>query len=160
MEQAPQPSARGDRLLPWIAAERALRSFVLLAVGIALVTHPHADWAAHVSHAAARLGLNPNSNWIHRIVNDLRRVTANEDLLFGTIAIAYGLLEGTEAYGLWKRRPWGEWLTLVATSLLLIPEIWELTKGTTPLKVGTLLLNLLVVAYLAWRLRERARSSV
>jgi uncharacterized membrane protein (DUF2068 family) len=43
-------------------------------------------------------------------------------------------------------------LTVIATSLLLIPEVWELTKSTTPLKVGALLVNLAIVAYLLVRL--------
>jgi uncharacterized membrane protein (DUF2068 family) len=73
--------------------------------------------------------------------------------VFGAAALAYGALEGIEAYGLFTRRRWGEWLTVVATSLLLIPEVWELTKSASVLKIGALLANLLVVAYLLWRLR-------
>jgi uncharacterized membrane protein (DUF2068 family) len=152
------PSAtreRGDRLLPWIAAERAFRSFLLFAVGIALVSHPHADWASAIMRWVQHLGLNPNDNWIRHVVEKVRAVPAGQDVVFGVIAIAYGALEGTEAYGLFKRRRWGEWLTVVATSLLIIPEVWELTKGTSLLKVGALIVNLLVVGYLVWRLRRR-----
>lgn len=146
--------ARHDRLLPWIAAERAFRALVLLSVGIALVSHPHTDWAGHISDLAGRLGLNPNDNWIRRIVEKVSNVSPHQDVLFGVVALAYGALEGVEAYGLFRRRRWGEWLTVVATSLLLIPEVWELTKSATPLKVGALLLNLLVVAYLLRRLQR------
>ena len=39
------------------------------------------------------------------------------------------MLEGAEAYGLWMRKRWGEWLTVVATSLFFIPEIWESAKA-------------------------------
>ena len=53
--------------------------------------------------------------------------------------------------------PWGEWLTVIATSLLMIPEVWELTKSTTFLKVGALLVNIVVVLYLLWRLDVRPR---
>jgi len=146
--------ARHDRLLPWIAAERAFRAIVLIAVGAVLVSHPHANWASDISHLAQRLGLDPNGNGIRKIIDKVRKITAHEDIVFGTIALAYGALEGTEAYGLWKRRRWGEWLTVVATSLLLIPEVWELAKSATPLKIGGVLVNLLVVAYLLWRLRR------
>jgi uncharacterized membrane protein (DUF2068 family) len=145
---------RNDRLLPWIAAERAFRTLVLVAAGLVLVTHPNTDWSGEIAHLAGRLGLNPNGNWIRKLIERIRKLHANEDVVFGSIALAYGALEGAEAYGLWRRRRWGEWLTLVATSLLLAPEIWELTKSTTLLKVGALLVNLLVVAYLYWRLRR------
>jgi uncharacterized membrane protein (DUF2068 family) len=153
MEHSTSTPARRDRLLPWIATERAFRSLVLITVGIALVSHPHADWAAEVSRLAERLGLDPRNNWVQKLMRDVARIHANQDLFFGLVALAYGALEGVEAYGLFRRRRWAEWLTVLATSLLLIPEIWELTKSTTVLKVGVLLVNVLVVAYLLWRLR-------
>lgn len=152
------PRARHGGLLPWIAAERAFRAIVLIAVGIVLVSHPHANWASDISHWAQRLGLDTKGNGIKKIIDKVRKITAHEDIVFGAVALAYGALEGTEAYGLWKRRRWGEWLTVVATSLLLIPEIWELTKSATPLKIGGLLVNLLVVAYLLWRLRRQEHA--
>jgi uncharacterized membrane protein (DUF2068 family) len=145
---------RKDRLLPWIAAERAFRAVVLTVVGIALVTHPHTDWYSETIHFAEKLGLNPNSNWIRKIVEKVRHIRSSQYVVFGVAALSYAALEGTEAYGLWRRRRWGEWLTVIATSLLLIPEVWELTKGASLLKVGALIVNLLIVAYLLWRLRR------
>jgi uncharacterized membrane protein (DUF2068 family) len=146
--------ARHDRLLPWIAAERTFRAIVLLGVGITLVSHPHANWASDVAHLAQHLGLDPKDNWVQRLMNDVGKIHTHQDLVFGVAAIAYGVLEGAEAYGLFKRRRWGEWLTVVATSLLFIPEIWELTKSATFLKVGAVIVNIAVVVYLLWRLRQ------
>lgn len=154
MELPIAASARRDRLLPWLAAERSFRALVLLAVGIVLVSHPHANWAGEVSRVAQDLGFDPKDNWVRRIIEKVSKIHAHQDLVFGVAALAYGALEGVEAYGLFARRRWGEWLTVVATSLLLIPEVWELTKSATPLKIGALLVNLLIVAYLLWRLRR------
>lgn len=151
---AASAAVRKDRLLPWIAAERAFRAVVLLTVGAVLITHPDTNWAAEVGHLARSLGLNPNSNWVNRLIRDLHKTRASEDVLFGVLAIGYGALEGVESYGLWHRRRWGEWLTVLATSLLLIPEVWELTKSISVLKAGALVVNLLIVAYLLWRLRR------
>ena len=153
-EHTEDANARHDRLLPWIAAERAFRAIVLLGVGIALVSSPHANWASDISHLAQHLGLDPKENWIQRIIDDVNKIHANQDLMFGLAAIGYGILEGAESYGLFTRRRWGEWLTVVATSLLFIPEIWELTNSATPLKVGAVLVNIAVVLYLLWRLRR------
>jgi uncharacterized membrane protein (DUF2068 family) len=153
--ERPQDTGTGrDRLLPWIAAERGFRAVVLLGVGIALVSNPHANWASDIAHLAKHLGLDPTDNWIQRIIDDVKRIHADQDLVFGLAAIGYAILEGAEAYGLFTRRRWGEWLTVVATSLLFIPEVWELTKSATPLKVGAVLVNIAVVLYLLWRLRQ------
>lgn len=154
MQGTREAPARKDRLLPWIAAERAFRAVVLVVVGIVLVTHPHANWASEVANFAQRLGLDPKDNWIHRLIEKVSKISSSQDLVFGVAALAYGVLEGAEAYGLWTRRRWGEWLTVVATSLLFIPEIWELAKSATLLKVGALLVNIAVVIYLIWRLRR------
>ncbi len=158
MEQ-PSSSPRNDRLLPWIAAERAFRAVVLAAVGIVLVTHPHTEWGREITHLAQKLGLNPDGNWVRKLIAKVRRLHTTENVLFGSIALGYALLEGAEAYGLWKRTRWGEWLTVIATSLLLIPEAWELSKGASLLKVGALLVNLAVVAYLIWRMRRHEAAA-
>ena len=145
------------RLVRWIAVERGFRALVLAGVGIALLTHPHTDWASEISHLARRLGLDPNGNWIRKATAAVKHVGPREDTLFGVVALAYAALEGAEAYGLWRRRRWGEWLTVVATSLLIGPEVWALTKSVTPLKLGGLIANILIVAYLVWRLLNRSR---
>jgi uncharacterized membrane protein (DUF2068 family) len=147
-----------DKLLPWIAAERAFRAVVLVVVGIVLVTHPHANWANDISRFARHLGLDPNGSGMRKLIEKVRKIHAHQNTVFGLVALAYGALEGAEAYGLWRRRRWGEWLTVIATALLMIPEVWELTKSTTVLKVGALLVNIAVVLYLLWRLEVTPRS--
>ncbi|GAA4785429.1 DUF2127 domain-containing protein [Actinomycetospora chlora] len=62
--------------------------------------------------------------------------------------LAYAALEAVEAVGLWHARRWAEYLTFVATTVLLAPEIWELTHGPTPTKIIALVINVAVVAYL------------
>ena len=70
--------------------------------------------------------------------------------LYGLAAvlIAYAVLEAVEAVGLWHAKRWAEYLTFVATTVLLVPEVWELTHGPTPTKIIALLVNLAVVVYL------------
>ncbi len=151
---AQEPEHR-DRLLPWIAAERAFRALVLLVIGVVLITHPHTDWASETSRLVQKLGLNPQENWIKRLLEKITSIGPSRTTIFGLIALAYGALEGAEAYGLWNQRRWGEYLTVIATSLLFIPELWELTKSASLLKAGALAVNAAVVAYLIWRLRRR-----
>ena len=145
---------KGDRLLPWIAAERAFRALVLLVIGIVLLTHPHTNWASEIESLIQKMGLNPKGNWTRKLLDKVASIGSSRNVIFGVIALGYGALEGAEAYGLWNRRRWGEWLTVIATSLLFVPEVWELTKSATFLKVGALLVNIAVVAYLLWRIRR------
>ena len=68
-------------------------------------------------------------------------------------AITYALLEGTEGVGLAMRRRWAEYLTVIATGVLIPYEAYEVVHHVTLFKVGALLLNLAVVGYLAYRKR-------
>ncbi len=68
--------------------------------------------------------------------------------LVGALLVAYAALEATEAVGLWTGRRWAEYLTFVATSLLLLPELWDLRDGASTTGVALLVLNIAVVAYL------------
>lgn len=68
------------------------------------------------------------------------------------------MLEAVEGYGLARRRRWAEYLTVVATALLFIPEVDELLKHLTGLKVAALLINVLIVVYLVIRLVRRRHT--
>jgi uncharacterized membrane protein (DUF2068 family) len=143
-----------DGALPWIAAERAFRAVVLVAVGLVLVTHTRTDWSRVVTDMARHLGFDPSRNAVEHLRGRAQRLSSGKLATYGAVAIAYGALEGTEGYGLWRRRRWGEYLTVVATSLLFIPEIAELVKKPSPVKGLALAVNAAVVAYLVIRLRR------
>ncbi len=71
----------------------------------------------------------------------------------GIVLLAYGLLEGVEAIGLWLTKRWAEYLTFIATTLLLIPEVYEITNRATALKIIGLLINVAIVIYLLFAKR-------
>jgi uncharacterized membrane protein (DUF2068 family) len=66
----------------------------------------------------------------------------------GVVLAGYALLEGLEAVGLWLQKRWAEYLTFLATALLLPLEVYELTQTLSPFKVIALVINLAVVVYL------------
>ena len=71
----------------------------------------------------------------------------------GVALLAYAVLEGVEAVGLWFGRRWAEYLTFVATTVLLPLEIYEIVNGGTVLKVIGFVINLMVVVYLLFKKR-------
>jgi uncharacterized membrane protein (DUF2068 family) len=75
------------------------------------------------------------------------------------VSLAYTVLVTMEGLGLWFRRHWGEWLTLIATASLLPFELWDLTRARH--KAGVLLalvVNLVIVGYLVAQLEKNARA--
>src|SRR5690348_11228737 len=84
----------------------------------------------------------------HSFTLDVRTLTY---LAIGLLL--YALIELTEGVGLWLGRRWGEYFAMVATSVFLPYEIYDLTVKVTWLRVGALLVNLLLVVYLVWSKR-------
>jgi len=67
--------------------------------------------------------------------------------------VIYSLIELAEGVGLWLGQRWGEYFAMVATSIFLPYEIYDLTVKVTWLRVGALVINLLLVVYLVWSKR-------
>src|SRR6476661_3956450 len=67
--------------------------------------------------------------------------------------LLYALIELTEGVGLWLGQRWGEYFAMVATSVFLPYEVYDLTVKITWLRVGALVINLLLVVYLVWTKR-------
>jgi len=67
-----------------------------------------------------------------------------------------GLLEGI---GLILEKVWAEYLTSIITASFLPLEIFELTHRITWIRVGLLVSNLAVLAYLVWHLM-RSRNAM
>jgi uncharacterized membrane protein (DUF2068 family) len=85
------------------------------------------------------------------VLHDIRHLFTIESgtlTKIGIVVAFYALLEGAEAVGLWYGKRWAEYLTFIATALLLPLEVYELTERLSALKVLTLIINLAVVVYL------------
>ena len=63
-----------------------------------------------------------------------------------------------EGIGLLLRRRWAEYLTVVATGLLLPLEVYEIARKPNALRVVVLLANLVIVAYLLVKLGQAHRA--
>ena len=69
------------------------------------------------------------------------------------MVIFYAALEATEMVGLWLAKRWAEYLTFVATVLLIPLEIYEVAHHPSVLKIITMVINVAVAVYLLWAKR-------
>src|SRR5690242_7204153 len=141
---------RSRRVLRLIAIERAVRGLILLAAGIYLLTHVGSDLGKTADRVMRAVELDPKRHFLHRIVEYLHHLHASQVRIVGAAAIGYGLLELVEGVGLWLDQLWAEYLTVVATSLLVPVEIYELVRHPSPWKAAGLVANLLIVGYLVY----------
>lgn len=158
--RAGDPS-RTRRVLRLIAVERSLRGLLLLVAGVYLLFHLSSDFGQIAERIIRSIDIDPRQHFFHRIVTRLQTLHARQLRIVGLVALGYGGLELAEGIGLWLDQLWAEYLTVVATSLLIPFEVYELAVHPTPWKAGGILVNLLIVAYLArglWRRVMAARG--
>jgi len=149
---------RSRVIIRLIAAERFLRGIVLFAAGIYLVTHVGSDLGRVAERAMRALELDPRRHFLRKLIDKLHHLHAGTVLITGIAAIGYGVLETVEGVGLWLDKLWAEYLTVIATSLLIPFEVYELIRKPSIWKAAGILVNLLIVAYLVRRLRKRVAA--
>ena len=145
-----------DAFIKVIIVERIVKSIALIALAIGLLVAGEkgllTTWA---QYAQDQLNLDADNGVIAQLLLRLLLLIGkfNHITVLAIGAIAYALLEGTEGVGLAMRRRWAEYLTVIATGILIPYEAYEVVHRATLFKVGALLLNLAVVGYLAYRKR-------
>ena len=70
--------------------------------------------------------------------------------VWGVVLLAsiYSGLRFLEAYGLWKARPWAEWIALISGAAYLPFEIYKLVERLSVFHTAVLLINLAIVAFM------------
>lgn len=152
---------RDKFVLRLIAVDRAFHFVLLVFLGLAilLVASHETTLRDHfyrvVTDLQGSLG-GPVQADKKGLVEEIQRLLSlrNSELwLIGVLVLAYGVLEGVEAVGLWLARRWAEYLTFLATTVLLPLEVYELLHRVTPLKIFAFVLNIAVVVYLLYAKR-------
>ncbi|MDQ6783338.1 MAG: DUF2127 domain-containing protein [Actinomycetota bacterium] len=142
-----------------IAVERGIHSvlFTLVAVLAFLLRVELAGVQGRVRHllggltsSSSQTGNAFGGSFLVKEGNHLLAVKTSTLTVVIAAAVAYAIVEGVEAVGLWRERRWAEYLTVLATVGFIPYEISELAKGISVLKVGALVINLVILVYLLW----------
>ncbi len=143
------------RALKYIAAFKLVKALGLIIVAVAafdLVQSRHvvalADWVAQLPfHQGHRLAVD--------MVDKLLGFGPRKFLAIGTVACIYASVFIVEGWGLWQEKRWAEYLTVIVTASLIPFEVWEIFQHFTWLKIFALVLNVAIVWYLIYVLREK-----
>ena len=137
-----------------------LYAVLLLAAGFGIFRLLDADLGATVNHFVSRLHLDPENRLIHSVIEWLGGIDRAHLTVIGAGTFFYAGLHMVEGTGLLLRRHWGSYLTIVATGSLLPLEVYELQRKLTAVRLGVLVVNLIVLGYLVFKLRQEHRERV
>jgi uncharacterized membrane protein (DUF2068 family) len=134
--------------------------FVLVAVGAFHFVHGNlADAALRL---AMKLRMDPEGRIVTFMIDHLDSITAHRLREIGVATFCYAGLRVVEGVGLVLEKTWAEYLTVGVTVSFLPWELYEIVQKLDWVRVGLLIVNLAVLAYLVWWLRRsramRARA--
>ena len=152
----------GLRGLEVIAAFKFLQAFALILAGLGAfglmnpaVSDAAGDW---LERLAVGNGQRFAVAAAARFLPVFNAATPRHFAAFGLGALLYATVFLVEGVGLWRGKKWAEYLTIGVTASLLPVEVMALVHRVTLVRIATLVINSLVIAYLVWELRARSKT--
>jgi len=146
----PSHTVATRRALRTIAVFEAFKGAVALAAGVGVLGLLHHDLRRIAATIVDYFGLEPGAHYPSLFLHYaqvLADASVRQVLL---LTLGYATLRACEAYGLWHERTWGEWLGALSGALYVPFELHHLMHEPSPLGLGVLLANVLVVGYLVF----------
>jgi uncharacterized membrane protein (DUF2068 family) len=148
-------TGRSDAWIVLIGLFKLLKAASLLIIGFGVLRLLHKDVASVAEHWVEVLRVDPDNRFVHRALLRIFNISPKQlkELSVGTFVYAGIFL--TEGTGLLLRKHWAEYMTLISTALFIPLEVYEVWRHFTWLKVAVIVANLLIVWYLALRIKRR-----
>lgn len=149
-----------DRGLRLIALFKFTKTVLLIAVGLGALQLLDPDSTARVQRWTTAIATSSDRRLVQHLLAYAIGLSPGRLEVLALGAFLYAALFATEGVGLWLGLRWAEYLTAVATASFVPIELFELLQRFTLPRVGALVLNVAVAAYLVYRLRRPSASSV
>jgi uncharacterized membrane protein (DUF2068 family) len=128
-------------------------------VGVGAIHFIHRDLGDAALRIAEKLRMDPDGRLVSWMLDHLDAITAHRLRQIGVATFLYAGLRVAEGIGLVLEKAWAEYLTVGATLAFLPWEVYEIVRRPHWARVGLLLVNLGVLAYLLWWLRRNRVGS-
>ncbi|MDX6310208.1 MAG: hypothetical protein QOI06_3254 [Nocardioidaceae bacterium] len=145
-----------------LAAERFLRGLGLVTLAVLVLVFKSSRHNLHQSFSndlpllrplADQIGWSLGSSKVVRGIHEAFSLSPTTLVWISVGLFAYAGVQFIEATGLWLMKRWGEYFAVVATSVFLPVEVYELTDRVTVLRVVIFLINIAAVVWLIWSKR-------
>lgn len=141
-----------DLGLTLIAVGKLLKAVVILAVAVAALVISQGDPPQALVAWADALGVDPGNRWFLKLFGKVAGMDSRKLEAVGAGSFVYAAVFAAEGIGLWLRKKWAEYLTVIVTVSFIPIEIYEMTRHFSAGKLVVLILNVAVVVYLVVRL--------
>jgi len=140
---------RSSGFLRFIIGYKAFTGLVELVIGFGFFKLINQNVEEAFARLAGSLNLDIDNRILSSVMKQIETMGNGTIVSITFIFLFLGVLNLTEAWGLHLKRRWAEWLTVVATGILIPFELYKVVVRVTFFKVVILVLNAAIVYYLA-----------
>jgi uncharacterized membrane protein (DUF2068 family) len=137
-----------------VIAIKAGKGLLLLAIGLGIFSLLDENLRAEFERFVRFIRQDPESELWTALGNRVQRITPQNIRWLASGTVLYAALLFVESLGLARRSSWAVWLAIGETAFFIPLEIFDLVREFRPAVLAVLVVNLLIVAYLA---RNRRR---
>lgn len=123
---------------------------LLLAFGLISISRSYRDMSNVVENLLYHLHIGPEAHFARLLLHQAARLDSVNLLGVAAVVTAYASLRFIESYGLWRARVWAEWVAMLSGLIYLPLEIHHLIRRPGVLSWVVLLVNVLIVLYMAY----------
>lgn len=128
-----------------VALFEAAKGLLVILAGAGALSLIHHDVQLYAERLVGHFHLNPAHEVPRIFLEYAEKLTDVRLAKLAAFAALYAAVRFTEAYGLWLKRRWAEWLAAVSGSIYIPFELLKLRSGVEPLPLGALVLNIAIV---------------
>jgi uncharacterized membrane protein (DUF2068 family) len=152
-----EPHRRRNAWLILIAAFKLAQALLFVAVGVGALRLVGKDVGDELQRLVDHLRFNTEPRFINFLLEKANILDDHMLRRIGAVLFIYAGLDLIEGTGLILEKTWAEFLTLAITASFLPWEIFEVWRRFTPIRIGLLTVNALVVVYLLKLVAGRQR---
>jgi uncharacterized membrane protein (DUF2068 family) len=141
-----------------VALFEAAKGLLAILGAVWVMTLRHKDMKEVAENLLAALHrilhINPDWHLFQTMLRSAGGITPRSLRFVALLILLYAAIRFVEAAGLWLEKEWAEWFALISGAAYAPVLIYSLARHPTMIKWLGLGFNLLIVAYLAWLLRD------
>ena len=149
-----------DVVIRLIALFKLVKALMLIALGVGALSMRHHDDGSLATWIHA-LAADPHGKYVNELLAKITSFDAHDLRQIGIGSLIYAVVFLVEGVGLMLRKMWAEVMTVIVTTSFIPLEVYELTRRFTPVRLGALVANVVIVAYLVarrWQARREAHG--
>lgn len=142
----------------WIIAIgvfKLLQATLFILLGIGAIRLLHKDLMDLAEHFILAMRFDPEGHFVSLVLEKVALIDPHRLKQISAVVFAIAGLDLIEGLGLVLEKAWAEYVTLVLTASFLPWEFFEIMRHATWIRVVLLVINLAVVVYLLYYVRQR-----